>query len=167
MGRRVPLMDFGWSKSKTIGGWRQWRLEDFYHLKLASRLEMITVGEATICVPVKLGLGQFLPKDKRGIDRFVSVKKRRGLAMWFSFYWVRGERFQEWHLRHSEEILTFRGKMSRHISGDCFYDTWGGVRHTQRRCGLLEEMCLMWNTKGCIKHTPCRCKIMEKLCLIV
>jgi hypothetical protein len=37
-------------------------LEDFYHLKLASRLEMITVGEATICVPVKLGLGQFLPK---------------------------------------------------------------------------------------------------------
>ena len=59
---------------------------------------MITAREATICVPVRLGLGQFLPKDKRGIDRFVwlgqflpedkrgidrfvSLKKRGGLAM--------------------------------------------------------------------------------------
>ena len=32
-------------------------MEDFYHLKLASHLEMIIAREATICVLVKLGLG--------------------------------------------------------------------------------------------------------------
>ena len=58
-------------------------MEDFYHLKLASFLEMITTIEATICFHIKLGLGQFLPKYKRGIDRFVSLgqflpKDKRG-----------------------------------------------------------------------------------------
>ena len=64
-----------------IGGWTQWRLEDFYHIKLASHSKMIIAWEEPICVPIKLGLGQFLPEDKRGIDRFVSLKKGGGLAM--------------------------------------------------------------------------------------
>ena len=75
-----------------IEGWRKWRLEDFYHLKLASRLEMITAWEEPICATVKLGLGKLIPEDKRGLDRFVSLKKRGGLAAWLSFYGVRGGR---------------------------------------------------------------------------
>ena len=55
-------------------------MEDFYHLELASRSEMIIAWEVTICVLVKLGLGKLIPEDKRGLDRFVSLKKRGGLA---------------------------------------------------------------------------------------
>ena len=51
-------------------------MEDFYHLDLASCSEMIIPWEASICVPIKLGLGRFIPEDKRGLDRFVSLKKR-------------------------------------------------------------------------------------------
>lgn len=63
-----------------IGGWRQWRLEDFYYLELASHSKMIIAWEATICVPIKPRLGKLIPEDKRGLDRFVSLKKRGGLV---------------------------------------------------------------------------------------
>ena len=55
-------------------------MRDFYHLELASHSEMIIAWEATICVLVKSGLGRFILEDKRGLDRFVSPKKRGGLA---------------------------------------------------------------------------------------
>ena len=152
-----------------IWGWRQWRLEDFYYLKLASLLEIIPTWEATICVPVKVGLGQFLPKDKRRIDRFVSLKKRGGLAMCLSFYWVRrgGQDFKNgiwdtwrrcWLLEERRlEKLVVIVSMALEEALDTL----------QRRCGLSEERCFTCSTKGGIRHTPWRFEIVEHLCLIV
>jgi len=126
-------------ENRGNGGWRI-----FFHLKLASCLEMITAWEATICVPVKLGLGQFLPKDNRGIDRFVSLgqflpKVKRGIDR---FVWL-GQFLPE-HKRGIDRFVSLkkRGGLAMCLS---FYWVRGGqdfkniVWDTQRRCQLSEE----------------------------
>ena len=115
------LMDFGWSQP------------NFYHLELASHLEMIIAWEATICVLVKLGLGYVIVlhgvRDTR--RRCQLSEERRPYISGDCFYGTWGG------VRHTRR----RCGLSEERHHMC--STKGGIRHTPCRCEIVEELCLV------------------------